>query len=95
MGSHPNKNYQRPEYVTTINGIDTVVRNPYPNMQKYSGYSQINFLQNGMLLSFKVISQRVVTDKIAKIAGHFYRNSIKNAGVKRAGWPVQRTSGNF
>jgi len=45
MGSHPNKNYQRPEYVTTINSIDTVVRNAYPDMQKYSGYSQINFLQ--------------------------------------------------
>ncbi len=45
MGSHPDKNYQQPEYVTTTNGVDTVVSNPHPNVQKYSGYSQMNFLQ--------------------------------------------------
>ncbi len=45
MGSHPDKNYQRPEYVTTINGVDTAVANTHANVQKFSGYSQLSFLQ--------------------------------------------------
>jgi len=45
MGSYPDKNYQQPEYVTTIHNVDTVVSNAHPNVQKYSGYSQMNLLQ--------------------------------------------------
>jgi len=45
MGNHPDENYQRPEYVITINKLDSIVPNTRPNVQKFSGYSQLNFLQ--------------------------------------------------
>jgi len=45
MGSHQFDEYQRPEYVTKINGIDSVVANSNPNKQVESGYNQINFMQ--------------------------------------------------
>lgn len=42
MGSRNNESYTRPEYVTTINDRDSVTPNPDPNVQVFSGYSQIN-----------------------------------------------------
>lgn len=42
MGSRRHPEYRRPEFVQTINGNDTIVRNPDPDLQVYSGYSQIN-----------------------------------------------------
>ncbi len=39
------KEYLRPEYINTINGIDVIVQNEDPLIQKFSGYSQMNFLQ--------------------------------------------------
>jgi hemoglobin/transferrin/lactoferrin receptor protein len=42
MGSRKNNDYLRPEYVTRINGQDSVVANPDPRVQVYSGYSQLN-----------------------------------------------------
>ncbi len=45
MGSHPSANYARPEYVVTHEGEDTIVPNAHPNLQKFSGYAQMNFLQ--------------------------------------------------
>lgn len=45
MGSHQLDEYQRPEYVTKVNGIDSVVANNDPNKQVESGYNQINFMQ--------------------------------------------------
>lgn len=45
MGSKNNSEYQRLEYVTQINGIDTVIRNNSPDIQIESGYSQINLMQ--------------------------------------------------
>ena len=38
-------NYLRPEYVKRINGIDSIVTNSNPRIQRFSGYDQINFLQ--------------------------------------------------
>lgn len=32
----------RPQYVTRVNGIDSMVRNDKPNIQRFSGYSQFN-----------------------------------------------------
>ncbi|MFZ1305160.1 MAG: TonB-dependent receptor [Ferruginibacter sp.] len=37
--------YLRPEYVERINGIDSIVKNTDPRIQRFSGYEQINFLQ--------------------------------------------------
>ena len=41
-----NLNYWgRPEYVTTINGVDSIVKNDNPNVQVGSGYVQFDLLQ--------------------------------------------------
>ncbi|MCD4679967.1 MAG: TonB-dependent receptor, partial [Bacteroidales bacterium] len=45
MGNHDNIEYQRQEYVDTYNGKDTILKNPDPNTQIYSGYNQFNLLQ--------------------------------------------------
>jgi hemoglobin/transferrin/lactoferrin receptor protein len=46
MGKHgAQDSYLRPEYVQRINGIDSIVQNSDPRIQKFSGYSQTNFLQ--------------------------------------------------
>jgi hemoglobin/transferrin/lactoferrin receptor protein len=45
MGSYENSDYQRPEYVIRENGVDTIVQNNHPDVQKFSGYSQFNLMQ--------------------------------------------------
>ncbi|MDT0557800.1 TonB-dependent receptor [Ichthyenterobacterium sp. W332] len=45
MGNHGPEEYLRPEYIATLNGIDTVVENSEPNIQKPTGYSQFNIMQ--------------------------------------------------
>ncbi len=37
--------YLRSEYVERINGIDSIIKNSNPAVQRFSGYNQINFLQ--------------------------------------------------
>jgi len=44
MGSGNHDEYLRPEYVARIGGRDSVVPNPDPRIQVYSGYSQLNTL---------------------------------------------------
>lgn len=45
MGTKGNPELERFQYVTQINGKDTIVENANPNVQKFSGYIQRNFLQ--------------------------------------------------
>ena len=45
MGSKNNSEYQRSEYVKRVNGKDSVITNNDPNVQKESGYNQINLMQ--------------------------------------------------
>ncbi len=45
MGTIKNPDYQRYEYVKRINNVDSVFKNPDPNIQKFSGYRQINLTQ--------------------------------------------------
>ena len=45
MGSKNNSEYIRSEYVTQINGVDSVVSNNDSNVQVKSGYNQINVMQ--------------------------------------------------
>ena len=45
MGKHGPKDYLRNQYVTTNNGIDNIVSNNNPRVQKHTGYNQINFLE--------------------------------------------------
>lgn len=51
MGSVKNPDYLRPEYVQTTGGRDSVITNPDPKIQVYSGYSQLNTLNK---LRFKI-----------------------------------------
>ncbi len=51
MGSRKNPDYLRPEYVKRINGKDSIVVNPDPRVQIYSGYNQINTMNK---LRFKL-----------------------------------------
>jgi hemoglobin/transferrin/lactoferrin receptor protein len=46
MGKHGGQDsYLRPEYVERINNIDSIVKNSDPRIQRFSGYTQLNFLQ--------------------------------------------------
>jgi len=45
MGKHGPDDYLRPEFVQTINGVDTVVQNSNPLIQRFTGYNQINLMQ--------------------------------------------------
>ena len=45
MGKHGLSDYLRPEYVDTVNGLDSIIQNPNPRVQKYTQYSQFNFMQ--------------------------------------------------
>jgi hemoglobin/transferrin/lactoferrin receptor protein len=45
MGSHGPDDYLRTQYVETINGVDTVVQNQDPKIQRPTAYSQINTMQ--------------------------------------------------
>ncbi|GAB5400943.1 MAG: TonB-dependent receptor [Aureisphaera sp.] len=45
MGSNGPDDYLRNEYVETSNGVDTVVENDDPEVQRFTGYDQVNFMQ--------------------------------------------------
>jgi hemoglobin/transferrin/lactoferrin receptor protein len=45
MGNHGPDDYLRPEYVKTENGVDMIIENENPLIQKPTGYDQINFMQ--------------------------------------------------
>jgi hemoglobin/transferrin/lactoferrin receptor protein len=46
MGKYGPDDYLRPEYVITQNGVDQVVQNDDLRLQRFTGYNQINLLQN-------------------------------------------------
>lgn len=45
MGSKGPDDYLRNEYVQTVNGVDAVVANDDPEVQRFTGYEQINAMQ--------------------------------------------------
>ncbi|SHG73012.1 TonB-dependent receptor [Winogradskyella jejuensis] len=45
MGSHGPDEYLQTQYVETINGVDTLIDNPDPQIQSPTGYNQINLMQ--------------------------------------------------
>ncbi len=49
MGSVYHEDYQRFDYVEIDEGSDKMVRNADPNLQKFSGYSQLNLMQKFIL----------------------------------------------
>ena len=54
MGSIKHDEYQRLEYATRIGNTDSVITNADPNIQKFSGYNQLNLMQK---FSFKLSDQ--------------------------------------
>lgn len=44
MGSHSHSEYQRNWYVQRMDGIDSVLKNNDPDVQKFTGYNQHNYL---------------------------------------------------
>ena len=67
MGSRNNPDYLRPEYVLTTGGKDSVVTNPDPEIQVYSGYNQLNTMNK---LRFRISENIDVV-----YANHFSRLS--------------------
>lgn len=45
MGSNKYDEYQRLEYIEHINGKDSIISNENPDIQKFSGYDQLNIMQ--------------------------------------------------
>lgn len=45
MGNVGHPDYTRPQYTQRINNEDVMVANPNPNIQRFSGFSQVNFMQ--------------------------------------------------
>jgi len=45
MGERGFSDYLRPEYVEIFNGIDSTIQNSDPRIQKFTEYSQFNFMQ--------------------------------------------------
>lgn len=45
MGSHGPDDYLRAKYAQTINGVDTEVSNDDPEIQRFTGYEQLNLMQ--------------------------------------------------
>ncbi|MEY8849875.1 TonB-dependent receptor [Psychroserpens sp. XS_ASV72] len=45
MGMHGPDAYLRPEHVVTDNGVDAIVENDNPRVQKPTGYDQVNIMQ--------------------------------------------------
>ena len=45
MGKHGLSDYLRPEYVDIVNGLDSIIQNSNPRVQKHTKYSQFNFMQ--------------------------------------------------
>jgi len=50
MGKHGPEDYLRPEFVNTNNGVDEIIENTNPLIQKFTGYNQVNLMQK---VSFK------------------------------------------
>jgi hemoglobin/transferrin/lactoferrin receptor protein len=45
MGKNGLADYLRPEYVSEVNGFDSIIQNSNPQIQKQTQYSQFNFMQ--------------------------------------------------
>lgn len=68
-GSNGNNYYLRPTYQTTINGVDSTVRNSDPRKQIHSGFSQMNFMQKILLK----------TDSVARLEYSFHYAATSDA----------------
>lgn len=100
MGSNGPEEYKRPEYVDQINGKDTVLKNEDDRVQKFSGYSQQNYMTK---LGYRPNKYWQFT-----VAGHFSKTSdvprydrltqYRNGSLRYGDWyygPQQWAMGQF
>ena len=67
MGSRKNDEYLRREYASRINGRDSVVANPDPRVQVYSGYSQLNTM-NKLRLKMSPLIDLVLANHYSRLS---------------------------
>ena len=100
MGSNGPDDYLRLEYVQTTNGIDTVVPNNKPLVQKPTGYDQINLIQKvrfepkdnlsfDLGLYYSTTSDYARYDRLIRSQNNTFRSAEWNYGPQR--WAM----GNF
>lgn len=86
MGSHGPEEYLRPFYVERHDGIDVVVTNSDPRIQRPSGYSQINMMQKlrfkpNAKWDFQYGFHHSETSEYARYDRHIrYRNGLPRYG---------------
>ena len=56
MGSHGPDEYLRPEFVVTTNNTDVIIKNSDSQIQKQSGYNQINLMQKARYEPYENLS---------------------------------------
>jgi hemoglobin/transferrin/lactoferrin receptor protein len=83
MGAHGDDFYLRNEYVKTIFGKDTIVKNDNPLIQRYSGYSQFNLTQK---ISYNI-------DNESELNVNFYMTGVSE--VPRYDRLLQESGGTF
>ena len=59
MGRRGPSDYLRPEYVEIFNGVDSIVQNSTPRIQKFTEYSQFNFMQKVLFRPKESISLNI------------------------------------
>ena len=100
MGSQGPDDYLRTQYVETINGIDTVVQNQDPKIQRPTAYSQINTMQKvrympnnnwnfDLGLFFTTTSDYPRYDRLIRTSNDVLRSAVWDYG------PQQWFSGNL
>ena len=100
MGSHGPDDYLRTQYVETINGVDTVVQNKNPKIQRPTAYSQINTMQKvrympnnnwnfDLGLFYTTTSNYSRYDRLIRDTGGVLQSSVWDYG------PQQWVSGNL
>lgn len=94
MGAHGPSEYIRPEYVVTKNGMDLIVQNSNPLIQKPTGYNQINMMQKvryepndnssfGLNAFYSETSKYPRYDRLIRYNGDVLRSAEWNYGPQR------------
>lgn len=95
---------KRPEYISHINGIDSTLKNTDVNLQKFSGYKQLNTLQKiqfrikdhmelGYSLNFSTTSNIPRYDRLIEFAGENLKYSEWHYGPQQ--WMMHAARFNY
>ena len=92
QGSHSNPFYgsfgMRNEYVTRINGIDSIVANPNPHVQKFTGYKQYDLMEKILFQQNDKISHtlNLQLSNSSNIPRYDRLTDIRNGKLRFAEW---------